>query len=108
MRAILPMCAALLLLLQGGATVAAEPDLSIDGMSVETAGGFLQGAALALAYVNFKMALENKPQLYCDENLGPSAGEFYDLADSKLTGPHESLVVVMAALDALRERYPCS
>ena len=86
---------------------AEQGDLSMIGVPLERAAGYVEGAAAAIAHANMTLALEGRPPLYCDPSFGPSAAEFYDLANTNLVGPHEPTLFIFAALDALRERYPC-
>lgn len=79
----------------------------MDGVPNPTAAVFLEGAAQAIMLVNIQLAREGQAPLFCAHSLSLDAGALYDLADHKLTGPHEPMLFIIAALDALRERYPC-
>lgn len=89
-----------------GAANAAEP-LSIKGLDREQTVQYVNGVGIALAYYDFELLQAGKERLYCvpDGEFGPRL--IWRLASGVLEGPHEKEVIVIAALDELRKRYPC-
>ena len=87
---------------------ASDPPLSIIGLSTAESRLFIQSTVLTLAYYEFELRIEGKSRLYCLPKNNPVDGQlFWQMASNELTGPHEKDIVIVAAIRALKAKYPC-
>jgi hypothetical protein len=86
----------------------AERDLVLDGFTPNEEIAVLHGMATTLNYVDRRLRVEGKPRLYClPDNQVLEWANVLSIADETLTGSHDSLVVLIAAMATLQDRYRC-
>jgi hypothetical protein len=87
----------------------AEEALSIQGLNDVRTAEYVNGLAMAFSLYDLTLQAQKKPRLFClppGETVG--ASQIWELASSALKGPHEKQVVAIAALDELKNRFPCN
>lgn len=68
---------------------------------------FLYGMAHGLVTANNVLIIDGKQPLFCGSPGELEQEELRALIDTKLEGPHKPELFVVAAIDALQEKYPC-
>jgi hypothetical protein len=69
---------------------------------------YLAGAGSAIALMNAQGVAAGGPALYCPPGeFVLSAAEMRTLAATELTGRHEPQSFILAAISALRAKFPC-
>lgn len=86
----------------------AQEPLSIKGLDHAETVQFVNGVGTAVAYFDMNLRMEGKQGLFCVPNDDVDPRMVWTLASSSLVGPHDKEMIVIAALDELKKRYPCS
>lgn len=93
------------------AGLANEPlSMAADGKPIpaEMETAFLGGAATALSYANVNLLIDHKAPIYCaPPEYSLSGKEIKNLASKTLEGPHKPELFIVAAIDALKKKFPC-
>jgi hypothetical protein len=86
---------------------AQQPPLSIKGVNDAGMQVLLAGMAYGIGSANFFLRMEGRG-LYCPpRGVLTTPALLRDLAASQLKGPQKPDVVAIAALDGLRQKFPC-
>ncbi len=98
-----------LALFAGWGTPAAGQDaaLSVAGLTKRETVLLVTGMAYGMGTANFFARMEGHG-LYCQPREVLTDGQLiWDLVSAELKGPHKPDAIAIAALDALRRKYPC-
>ena len=91
-------------------TAPADPNiLTIKDATPQETILLLGGAAMGIGYTNAQLVVEHKEELFCSPpgfNLG--AQTLYDAAAVLLKGPQDPGKVIIAGLDTLKRKFPCT
>jgi hypothetical protein len=107
------LLSSILLLFQTFTSHANEAPLSIigkDGKTIppEVANVYLLGATQGIVIANVYLLSKEMSPLFCmPMEISISPEKLYELAKTKLMRPHESSIIIIAAIDSLVEKYPC-
>lgn len=98
-----------LALFAGWGTPAAGQDakLSVEGLTKRETVLLITGMAYGMGTANFFARMEGRG-LYCQPREVLTDGQLiWDLVAAELKGPHKPDAIAIAAVDALRRKYPC-
>ena len=84
-----------------------ESKLSVTGLDKRETVLLITGMAYGIGTVNFFARMEGNG-LYCQPRKVLTDGQLiWDLVSAELKGPHKPDAIAIAAVDALRRKYPC-